>query len=151
MGSNVVSMEPFNLSEPVYVILKTTETTEYHSNPVAAWWDSRANSGLGAWQPDYCKMMQARRDSAVFSCSRLGHYALLGNRISRSHIEGQANKRTGTNPIVYAGTTVACACLIGAILIFTHMFSSVNIATRLKHALPNFWLSVTYLLGEFSF
>jgi hypothetical protein len=44
---------------------------------VPAWWDARANMGLGGWSPAYCRVLKSRRDSVVFSCNRLGHYALV--------------------------------------------------------------------------
>jgi len=147
MGSSVVAMEPFNLSEPVYVILKLRAEVVHHSDPTPAWWDSRANNGLGAWQADYCRMMKARRDSAVFSCHRLGYYALLGD------LSGQGVRKKKpdgvikpAHPAVYGGTIVAFVCLSSTIFVFTQMFTSINMTKKLKHSLPNFWLSVTFLM-----
>ena len=149
MGSSVVAVEPFNLSEPVYVILKLRAEAAQQPEPTPAWWDPRANNGLGAWQPDYCRMMKARRDSAVFSCNRLGYYALLGDlsshRIPKAGVKDLASQ---THPAVYAGTAVAAFCLISAVCMFAHMYTAINMTKKLKHSLPNLWLSVTFLLGK---
>ena len=149
MGSSVVAVEPFNLSEPVYVILKLQSEAAQQPEPTPAWWDPRANNGLGAWQPDYCRMMKARRDSAVFSCNRLGYYALLGDlsahRIPKAGVKDLTSQ---THPAVNAGTAVAAFCLISAVCMFAHMYTAINMTKKLKHSLPNLWLSVTFLLSK---
>ena len=149
MGSTVVSMEPFNLSEPVYVILKIRAEAAQHSEPTPAWWDPRANNGLGAWQADYCRMMKARRDSAVFSCHRLGYYALLGDLSGQRRPKAiQDGVTKPVHPAVYAGTIVASVCLVSSVFVFTQLYASINMTKKLKHSLPNFWLSVTFLMGK---
>ena len=149
IGSTVVAVEAFNLSEPVYVILKLRAGAAAQPQPVPAWWDPRANTGLGAWQPGYCRMMKARRDRAVFSCHRLGYYALLGDLSSKRRPRaGQEDLTSSTHPAVYAGTAVALICLVSSVFIFVHLFTSINMTKKLKHSLPNLWLSVTFLLGE---
>ena len=82
IGSYILNAEPFNLSEPVYVIIHLDNNHVSGSSSTVVrpgWWDSRANNGLGAWQTQYCKVMKERRDSSVFSCNRLGYYALLAD------------------------------------------------------------------------
>ena len=56
LGASLVQVEPFNLSEPVYVILGREEGRT--DPPVPAWWDPRANSGLGGWDPAHCTLMR---------------------------------------------------------------------------------------------
>ena len=144
LGSTIAALEPFNLSEPVYLILGLQQ--QHGLRPVQpAWWDPRANNGLGAWQPDYCRLMRARRESAVFSCHRLGHYALVAEA---AHLLEPRGDRTvvHTHPAVYAGTGVAVLSLACSLVVYSLGYPGIGMSRKLKHSLPNFWLSLIFLL-----
>ena len=157
IGSSILNAEPFNLSEPVYIILKLDPHHSYVSttNVRPGWWDSRANNGLGAWQTQYCKVMKSRRDSSVFSCNRLGYYALLADTGDNSVM--MTNLVDGAGGLVFSGynivhTTVYISTLISIVILcatvcmFTYLYSKIRITKKLKHALPNFWMSLIFLL-----
>ena len=147
LGSNIAALEPFNLSEPVYLILGLEESQRGGPPAQPAVWDPRANNGLGSWQPDYCRLMRARRESSVFSCHRLGQYALVARArplIQVRRGEGQAGQ--ATHPAVWAGTAVAVLCLAASTLVYSLGYPGIGISRKLKHALPNSWLSLIFLL-----
>ena len=77
LGASLIGMDAFNLSEPVYVVLQKADDEGGATDVLPAWWDPRANQGLGGWSPGHCRVLKTRRDSVVFSCNRLGHYALV--------------------------------------------------------------------------
>ena len=144
LGSTIAALEPFNLSEPVYLILGRRE-----GGPAGqpAWWDPRANNGLGSWQPEYCRLLRARRQSAVFSCQRLGHYALVtpASLLPSNH----QNDLTGgqrMHPAIFAGTAVALVALASTLLVYSLGYPRIGMSRKLKHALPNCWISFVFLL-----
>jgi hypothetical protein len=79
LGASLPALEPFNLSEPVYVVLQKKAGLTA-GGAVPAWWDPRGRRGLGAWSPAHCRLLKERREWVVFSCNRLGSYALLQQR-----------------------------------------------------------------------
>merc|ERR1740129_1016972 len=153
IGGSVLAVEPFNLSEPVYVVLRRFPDFGSHDQVLPAWWDPRANSGLGAWKPEFCKLLKSRFDSVVFSCLRLGHYALLSKADFESEMQtddvfGMVLKPS--HPAVYGGTVVAIICLGTAVFVYAVGFSNIKMSAKLKHALPNTWLSILFLLVFFA-
>jgi len=153
IGGSVLAVEPFNLSEPVYVVLRRFPEFGSQEQVLPAWWDPRANSGLGAWKPEFCKLLKSRFDSVVFSCLRLGHYALLSKADFESGMQtddvfGMVLKPS--HPAVYGGTVVAIICLGTAVFVYAVGFSNIKMSAKLKHALPNTWLSILFLLVFFA-
>ncbi len=74
LGASLSALEPFSLSEPVQVTLRQAGEGEGGGRGVLpAWWDPVGRS----WSPAPCRAIKERRESVVFSCSRLGHYALV--------------------------------------------------------------------------
>ena len=146
LGSTMVAVEPFNLSQPVYVMLRL-EPRYRGLTVVPAVWDSRANSGLGAWQPHHCTIMTVRPASAVFSCHRLGHYALLADREQLATTEkGITDHRTTLDTAVYVCSILSIVVLCITICVFTYLYGRIKVTKKLKHALPNFWMSLIFLL-----
>ena len=154
LGTTVVAAEPFNLSEPVYVILKLRSDVSDTVNIFPAWWDSRANNGLGAWRPEFCKVMRARGDRSVFSCNRLGYFALLAE-VGPDDLSGlvTAPRLTSLGPVhsaVYTGTVISVLLLCATASMFTLLYTKIRITKKLKHALPNFWMSLIFFLVFFA-
>ena len=154
LGTTVVAAEPFNLSEPVYVILKLKPDLSGTVNIFPAWWDSRANNGLGAWRSEFCKVMRASWDRSVFSCNRLGYYALLTEAVAgeRGDLVTRAGGSTPgpAHSAVYTGTIISVLLLCATVSMFTLLYDKIRITKRLKHALPNFWMSLIFLLVFFA-
>ena len=154
LGSNILAVEPFNLSQPVYVMLRLSPRYRGgHSLPAV--WDSRANSGLGAWQPQYCSLMTARADSSVFSCHRLGHFALLAQRDEAglkldSSLSTHSLYSSLVDKAVYISSIVSILLLCITICVFTYLYTRIRVTRKLKHALPNFWMSLIFLLVFYS-
>ena len=148
LGSAVVAAEPFNLSEPVYVILRVPrQHAALQPDILPAWWDPRANQGLGAWAPEYCRVMAARADRTVFSCSRLGHYALLAaSAVAGAGSGAGAGHSASLHTAVYSGTMVSVLLLCCTVCMFTCLYSRIQITRKMKHALPNFWMSLIFFL-----
>ena len=153
LGSTIVAVEPFNLSQPVYVMLRLSARYRGVAS-VPAVWDSRANSGLGAWQSQYCSLMTARADSSVFSCNRLGHFALLADRKQVGDINTENIQHTFTSnhvdTAVYISIIVSILLLCITICVFTYLYTRIRVTRKLKHALPNFWMSLIFLLVFYS-
>ena len=153
LGTTVVAAEPFNLTQPVYVILKLKSVFSDTVNIFPAWWDSRANNGLGAWRPEFCKVMRARRDRSVFSCNRLGYFALLAKA-------GPVDRGRDTKPglsslgpvhsAVYISTVISVLLICATVSMFTLLYTKIRITKKLKHALPNFWMSLIFFLVFFA-
>ena len=154
LGTTVVAAEPFNLSEPVYVILKLSSDSSDPVNIFPAWWDSRANNGLGAWRPEFCKVMKARRDRSVFSCNRLGYFALLaelGPGDLSAEVAGPGLASLGpVHSAVYTSTVISVLLICATVSMFTLLYTKIRITKKLKHALPNFWMSLIFFLVFFA-
>ena len=157
LGASLVAAEPFNLSEPVYIIMKLRPGLEYSSDIVPGWWDPRSNNGLGAWQTQHCKVMKPKKSSVVFSCNRLGFYALL-SRAPREHVHkvevasdsgvtvSQLSRYTPVHSAVYTTTIISVILLCTTVCMFTYLYSRIEITKKLKHALPNFWMSLLFFI-----
>ena len=153
LGSDVLTAEPFNLSEPVYIFLRLS-SAYIGANMIPAWWDSRANNGLGSWRPDHCHVMNTRHDSTVFACNRLGYYALLApsddvtmiNLVSDEDFVSTLARYSLVHSAVYTSTLISILLLCSTVCMFTYLYPKIRITRKLKHALPNFWMSLIFFL-----
>ena len=155
MGSSLLTAEPFNLSEPVYIILRLSSLYSRIST-VPAWWDNRANNGLGAWIPGHCKLMNDKHQlNKVFYCNRLGYYALLAGHdteliVKETNRQGDMvstfSMYSSVHSAVYTSTIISIVLLCLTVCLFTYLYPRIRITRKLKHALPNFWMSIIFFL-----
>ena len=98
--------------------------------------------------------MRARRDRSVFSCNRLGYFALLAE-VGPGDLSGLVTppRLTSLGPVhsaVYTSTVISVLLLCATVSMFTLLYTKIRITKKLKHALPNFWMSLIFFLVFFA-
>ncbi|XP_011694284.1 PREDICTED: probable G-protein coupled receptor 125 [Wasmannia auropunctata] len=143
VGSKLIGTSTRNLSEPVYIMLKTPL---YHYNgkkPKPVVWDETLNGG--AWTSDGCYLTNLLNNLIVFHCDRLGYYGLLQEV---SHLDGHSlhgAKFRYSHPAIYIGSFMTITCLMFMSVTYIISYTSITMPKKAKHSVINTWFAMALL------
>ncbi|CAG9835553.1 unnamed protein product [Diabrotica balteata] len=144
VGVQLVDYVVRNLTDPVYVMLRTPSTTIYDVTPfMPVWWDAAANNGTGNWSSDGCKFSHDIQEYLVFSCDSFGYYGLLQDvTMLEEHVSAKFKL---SHPAVYVGVFVLFTSFLIVILTYLLCYVTIQIPKKTKHSLINTWISISLL------
>ncbi|GAB0096751.1 adhesion G protein-coupled receptor A3 [Sergentomyia squamirostris] len=141
-----------NLTEPIFIILRSQPFHHELSAPKPVWWDPELNNGLGDWSSQGCLFSHMLQGMLVFACTKLGYYGLIQHT---KYLNDSPDENSGAHfrfsPIaVYVGSVLLFVCLW--ITISTYMFfgRTIQMARKAKHALVNTWFTLSILVIVFN-
>ncbi|XP_043470332.1 adhesion G protein-coupled receptor A3 isoform X2 [Leptopilina heterotoma] len=145
IGSKILGRTVNNLTDPVYVMLKTP-LHHYNSKLIPVIWDSTTN-GTGKWSSDGCELLNLINNLIVFHCNRLGYYGLLQDV---SYLDKEGGSLTGamfkySNPAVYVGSFITIICLVIITVTYVCCYPSIAMPKKAKHCVINTWIALTLL------
>ncbi|GAB6024945.1 hypothetical protein CHUAL_010046 [Chamberlinius hualienensis] len=150
IGSNLVRASLTNLSEPVFVTLRSPNAI---GKIVPALWSQTANGGFGEWSSKGCKLRNMYGNLVAFQCDRLGYYGILQDAQKWAN-NGKGNTRGAEfrllHPVVYVGSAICVHCLIAVIITYILGFRLIHIPKKNKHSLVNVCISMTLLCLAFT-
>ncbi|XP_023340153.1 adhesion G protein-coupled receptor A3 [Eurytemora carolleeae] len=141
LGATIPNIEPFDLKEPVHVMLRRVKAGAGQLKPV--WWDTSANKGLGGWSSHHCTTKEERNDGILFTCSHLGYYTLI-----LQSVDGVSETATPLAEYlsVYLGSILGLISISLTVFIYSLFSSSILLSSSYKQALVNLWLSIILFL-----
>ena len=139
-------VEVYNLTEPVFVVLKPWPYHNQLSSPKPAVWDSMS----GKWITEPCTPSSTINDGMlVFTCNRLGVYGLLQNAkyLNDFSEDDKAGAKFRFSPYgIYIGSTILFILSwinIATYIVYGHTHILMN--KRKKHSLINMFASISML------
>ncbi|XP_014276232.1 adhesion G protein-coupled receptor A3 [Halyomorpha halys] len=141
VGAKLVGLEVDDLTEPVVVMLGGLREG---ATPV--WWSETT----GQWAVRPCRPADILHDLLVLHCTSLGYFALASSIHSSSYPRLEQSKSRHSPPGIFVGTFVGSTCLIVAAFTYAVCYSSIQMSGRMKHALANTWLAISFLSLVFS-
>ncbi|KRT81844.1 hypothetical protein AMK59_5731 [Oryctes borbonicus] len=134
-----------NLTEPIYIMLRTPVPYSYEtSQPVPVWWDPTLNNGTGDWSGDGCVFNTELQDGLVFHCKQLGYYGLRRDITDLNYAISVAKFRF-SHPAVYIGSFMLFLCLFLCILTYLLCSAGIQMPKKAKHSLLNTWIAIVLL------
>lgn len=151
IGSQLLGSKRYlNLTDPIIVSISFSAASSLMSQDAVqpVWWDQYANGGYGAWNPDYCQVLNhGDHDHLItFSCSRLGYYGLRIQRSEDDPLRMANLKSKWHTPVLYVGTALAVLLLMIALTAYGARFSAIQMAREMKHSLAMVWLTSILLI-----
>ncbi|XP_057665871.1 adhesion G protein-coupled receptor A3 [Diorhabda carinulata] len=151
VGVQLVDFSVTNLTDPVYIMLRTPTTTIYEVTPfIPVWWNSSSNNGSGSWTSKGCRFSHDLQEHTVFSCEHFGYYGLLQEVTVIN--DRQIGARFKLNhPAVYVGVFILFTTFLIVILTYSLCYVTIQIPKKTKHSLINTWISISLLTFMYIF
>lgn len=122
----LVDVPVYNLSTPVFVMLRTPPTTLYEVMPFTpVWWDPTLNNSTGGWSPDGCEFRHELQDHVVFSCINFGYYGLIQDV---THLQTAQAKFKLSHPAIYIGTFILFTSFLVVILTYLLCYATIQVS-----------------------
>nr|XP_023017192.1 adhesion G protein-coupled receptor A3-like [Leptinotarsa decemlineata] len=140
-----------NLTEPIFVMLRTPFTPVYEVTPFTpVWWDSSSNNGSGGWSSEGCQFRHQLQDHVVFSCENFGYYGLLQD-VTYVEAMNVGGKFKLSHPAIYVGTFILFTSFLIVILTYLLCYVSIQMPKKAKHSLINMWIAISLLCFMYVF
>lgn len=141
-----------NLTDPVFVMLRPLPFHHPISKPRPVWWNTELNGGLGGWSSQGCHVPQLNNEIMVFSCNRLGYYALIQNTryLNDFEDENAGARFRYSQPAIYVGSGVLFITMWINIVTYIIYGRAIHMARRTKHAYVNMCLAISILTVVFT-
>ncbi|KAG5880584.1 hypothetical protein JTB14_002393 [Gonioctena quinquepunctata] len=145
VGVKLVDLTVKNLTEPVFIMLKTPYTTLYEVTPFTpVWWDPSSNNGSGGWSSKGCQFRHQLQEHVVFSCKNFGYYGLLQDVTYTESLNVGARFKL-SHPAIYVGTFILFTSFLIVILTYLLCYVSIQMPKKAKHSLINMWIAISLL------
>ncbi|XP_020288378.1 adhesion G protein-coupled receptor A3 isoform X2 [Pseudomyrmex gracilis] len=144
VGSKLIGTSVQNLSEPVYIMLRTPLYHYNRKRPKPVVWDETYNN-VGGWSSDGCYLTNLLNNLIVFHCNRLGYYGL---QQEVSHLDGNSvhgARFRYSHPAIYIGSFVTITCLTIMSVTYIISYTSITMPKKAKHSVVNTWFAMTLL------
>lgn len=146
-----VELEVTNLTEPIYIMLRTPASLVYEVTPfIPVWWNSKLKNNTGGWSKDGCSFSQELQDHLVFSCHQFGYFGLLQDVTHMQNIEAGA-KFKWSHPAIYVGSFILFSSLLIIILTYLLCYTTIQMPKKAKHSLINMWIAISILCFMYVF
>lgn len=140
-----------NLSDPVYVMLRTPSSTIYEVTPfIPVWWDPDLNNGTGSWSSDGCQFSHELQEHFVFFCDNFGYYGLLQD-VSQFQNSQTGAKFKLSHPAIYIGSSILFISFLIVIITYLLSYTSIQMPKKAKHSLINTWITIALLCFMYVF
>ena len=150
IGAKLIGAPPKNLSDPIFIVLKSQPFHKAISIPKPVWWDSELNDGSGGWSMQGCHSSHYLHGMLVFACNKLGGYYGLIQHVSALNDfpeDELAGAKFRLSPIaVYLGSAILFICMWILIATYVGFFKEIQMSRRIKHALINLWFVISLLV-----
>jgi adhesion G protein-coupled receptor A3 len=149
----VSPMTPKNLSDPIFIVLKAAPFHDDISLPKPVWWDPDMNEGAGGWSLNQgCQSLHYSHGILMFSCNRLGFYGLVQHTKALNDFPDEnAGARFRFSPMgFYLGAFILFITMWLNIVTYWLYFNQIMMGRRIKHALLNTWLTISFLVFTFA-
>ncbi|CAH0552940.1 unnamed protein product [Brassicogethes aeneus] len=151
VGVKLVEFDVTNLTEPIYVMLRTPASVTYEVTPfIPVWWNPYLNNHLGGWSREGCTFSHELQDHLVFSCNQFGYFGLLQDVTHLQDAQVGA-KFKWSHPAIYVGSFILFASLLIIILTYLLCYTTIQMPKKAKHSLINMWISISLLCFMYVF
>ncbi|KAJ8932526.1 hypothetical protein NQ318_009098, partial [Aromia moschata] len=152
VGVKLVDIVVRNLSDPVFVMLRTPSTSVYEVTPFTpVWWDPCLDNGTGGWSSDGCQFSHELQDHLVFSCDTFSYYGLLQDVAHLQNLQAGSAKFKLSHPAVYVGSFILFASLLIAVMTYLLCYATIQMPKKAKHSLVNTWIAIALLCFMYVF
>lgn len=150
IGAKIIGFSPRNLSDPIFIVLKSQPFHKAVSNPKPVWWDSELNDGNGGWSLQGCHSSHYLHGMLVFACNKLGgYYGLIQHTSALNDFpeDEMAGSKFRLSPIgFYVGSLILFICMWILITTYVGFFDQIQMSRRIKHSLINSWFVISLLV-----
>ncbi|KAF5273055.1 hypothetical protein FQR65_LT04797 [Abscondita terminalis] len=151
VGVKLGNVPVSNLTEPIYIMLRTPPRMIFDTiSVVPVWWSAKDGTEKGNWSSNGCELSHEVQDNIVFHCNQLGYYGLLQN-ISYTSVVKIGAKFRLSHPAIYVGSFILFVSLLIVILTYCMCYVSIQMPKKAKHSLINMWIAVLLLLFVYVF